>query len=846
MALTQYHKKRNFTNTSEPKGARETKKGFRFVVQRHDASRLHYDFRLELGGVLKSWAVPKGPSLNPTDKRLAMMVEDHPVSYIDFEGKISEGNYGAGDVIVWDKGTFAPVNAKHEKITEKEALAAIKKGEIKFSLKGKKLKGEFVLVHLKSDAKKDNSWLLIKHKDEFALDKYDSEDFTPAAAKKASEKKKNKKADTHKHLPAPVPPPPKKFTEYYKPMLATLTDKPFNDKDWVFEIKWDGYRAIADWQDKNLKLYSRNGLSFINKYPVIAEAVKKIKHDVVLDGEIVLLDENGNPSFQKLQRYEDNTSLPLQYYVFDLLFLDKKDIRNLPLIKRKELLKTMLSKIKTGPILYSDDIAEKGVAFFNIAVKKNLEGIIAKKAESEYTCGVRTKEWLKIKNINSREAIIVGYTSPRNSRKYFGALVLAEFDGNILKYMGHTGTGFDGKTLKELWNKMQPLVTNKSPFKEKVKVNMPVTWIKPKLVCELNFTEVTEDGLLRHPVYLGLRTDKNFKEVKKSTEEATPLKKVKSAGTATTAGDDNDVKDIKGNKTVVVDKHQITLSNLSKIYWPDEKITKGDMINYYETIAPYILPYLKNRPLSLKRNPNGINEPAFFQKNAGEQAPSWVKTTDVFSESNSKTVHYIMVNDKATLIYVANLGCIEMNPWNSVYPNLDKPNYMIIDIDPSEKNTFDEVIETALAVKEVLDKAGASGYCKTSGATGLHVYIPMGAKYTYDQVRDFGHLIAHLTAEQLPAITSLERSLAKRGEKIYVDFLQNSKGQTLASAYSLRPKPGATVSTPLEWKEVKKGLHPSQFDIKNIHKRLQKTGDIFSPVLQKGIDMQKCLQQLGK
>lgn len=848
MALAQYNKKRDFKQTSEPEGKAEKKAGFRFVVQRHDASHLHYDFRLELGGVLKSWAVPKGPSLDPKDKRLAMMVEDHPVSYIGFEGKIPEGNYGAGDVIVWDKGTFIPIDEKHNPITEKQALSNIHKGEIKFALKGRKLKGEFVLVHLKSDTKKDNSWLLIKHKDDYAEDGYNSEEHTPAAALRASEKKKNRSvswpkrfngSDIHETAAS------KKLDTFYQPMLATLTDKPFDDKDWVFEIKWDGYRAVADWQKKKLQLYSRNGLSFINKYPVIAEAIKTIKADVVLDGEIVLLDEYGKPSFQKLQSYEDNKHLPLVYYVFDLLFLNKKDIRNLTLLQRKELLKEVLDNNPHELIHYCDHIEEHGIDFFNLARKQNIEGIIAKRADSEYICGVRTKEWLKIKNINTREAIIVGYTQPRNSRKYFGALVLAEYDGSKLTYIGHTGTGFNHEGLKELWDKMQPLVTSTSPFDKKVKVNMPVTWIKPKLVCALAYTEVTSDGLLRHPVFEGLRIDKNITDVKKQNEQAVPVKKVRTKkGETTIVADDSETKDSNSDKTITVDKHKLQLSNLDKIYWPDDGYTKGDLIEYYKAIAKYILPYIKNRPMSLKRNPNGIADDGFFQKDAGGHAPEWVKQIEVYSESNDKIIHYIMLNDTASLLYAANLGCIEMNPWNSATPKIDNPTYMVIDIDPSDKSTFGEVIETAQAVKTVLDKGGVPGYCKTSGATGLHVYIPMGAKYSYEQVKNFGHLVASLVQQMLPNTTSLERGLAKRGPKIYVDFLQNRKGQTLSCAYSVRPKPGATVSTPLEWAEVKPGLHPSNFNIKNIHERLEKKGDIFLPVLGKGIDLAKCLKKM--
>lgn len=615
-----------------------------------------------------------------------------------------------------------------------------------------------------------------------------------------------------------------KLSHYYKPMLASPGGDPFDDKDWLFEIKWDGYRAIAECHGEKIKLYSRNGISFNEKYERIVTALTQLKHEAVLDGEIVVLDKRGHASFQQLQQYEDDPGGRLVYYVFDLLFLDRKDIRHLPLTDRKALLKKLLSPLKNPLIRYNDHVVRNGKAFFAAAIKKNMEGVIAKKADSEYASATRSKEWLKVKHRTSMEAVITGYTAPQKSRKNFGSLVLGEYIGDELKYLGHTGTGFDNKTLQELWQKMQPLVIPKSPFKEKVRVNMPVTWLKPKLVAEIFYAELTQDGVLRHSVFKGLRIDKNINDVKK---------------TKTNPG--NNSKD----NIVKIDGHPLTLTNLSKLYWPKEKISKGDLIAYYDTMADYILPYLKNRPLSLKRNPNGISDEGFYHKDAGEQAPSWVKKYDVRSESNDKMISYIVCNNKATLLYIANLGSIEINPWNSTIKKIDHPTYMIIDIDPSPKNTFDQVVETALAVKKVLDKAGVDGYCKTSGATGLHVYIPMGNKYTYEQVRKFGQLIAALTVEQLPGITSIERSLKKRGSKIYVDFLQNSRGQTLVSAYSVRPKKGATVSTPLLWKEVKKGLHPSQFTMTNIYARVQKTGDLFTDVLtNKGFSLQKALKNL--
>lgn len=616
-----------------------------------------------------------------------------------------------------------------------------------------------------------------------------------------------------------------KLDHYYKPMLASPGGDPFDDEDWLFEIKWDGYRAIAECNGEKIKLYSRNGISFNEKYERIVNALTKLKHEAVLDGEIVVLDKNGHASFQQLQQYEDNPGGHLVYYVFDLLFLDKKDIRHLPLTDRKALLKKLLSAVSGPLIRYNDHVMKNGKAFFTAAIKKKMEGVIAKKADSEYAVAIRSKEWLKVKNRTSMEAVITGYTAPQKSRKNFGALVLGEYIGGELKYLGHTGTGFDDKTLQDLWKKMQPLVTTKSPFKEKVRVNMPVTWLKPKLVAEIFYAELTQDGILRHSAFKGLRTDKNLSDVKKTTTNAANNSK------------DNIVK---------IDGHALTLTNLSKLYWPKEKITKGDLIAYYDTMVEYILPYLQNRPLSLKRNPNGILDEGFYHKDAGEQAPSWVKKYDVRSESNDKMINYIVCNNKATLLYIANLGSIEINPWNSTTKKIDHPTYMIIDIDPSPKNTFDQVIETALAVKKVLDKAGVDCYCKTSGATGLHVYIPMGNKYTYEQARKFGQIVAALTVDLLPKITSIERSLKKRGNKIYVDFLQNSRGQTLASAYSVRPKKGATVSTPLLWKEVKKGLHPSQFTITNIHARVEKMGDLFAEVLtNKSFNLQKALKNLG-
>jgi bifunctional non-homologous end joining protein LigD len=661
------------------------------------------------------------------------------------------------------------------------------------------------------------------------------------APKKAAAVKKNAENGQPQQLRFTRFKPGRKLEEFIVPMLASLGDEPFDNHNWIFELKWDGYRAIAELDKKKVKLYSRNGLSFNERYPALVSELEKLGLRAVLDGEVVVFDEEGKPNFQKLQHYDDNRHLPLVYYVFDILSLNNKDLKDLPLTERKEILKNALPQNEY--IRYSDHVEETGKAFFEEVKKTNLEGIMAKKADSTYVTGIRTKEWLKIKHTHTREAVIAGYTEGRGSRKHFGALILGEFRNKKLHYIGHTGTGFSDKKLRELWDLMQKLIIDKSPFEQKVPINSAVTWVRPETVCEIKYTEITRDGILRHPVFLHLRDDKNAIQVKPEPEPVdTPDENEEKEETKQPP---SDITSGPKDKVITVERRKVELSNLDKIYWPDEKLTKGDMIAYYDRMAEYILPYLKDKPLSLNRHPNGIKDKGFYHKNAGDIAPSWMKTAPVFSESNNKTIHYLVCNDKASLLFVANLGCIEMNPWNSKMQKPDNPDWMVIDIDPSDKNTFDEVIETAQVVHQIFERLKVPCYCKTSGASGLHVYVPLGAKYTYDQVKDFGNIIAMMVTAELPDTTTLERSLSKRADnKIYVDYLQNRRGQTLATAYSLRPKPGATVSTPLEWKEVKPGLHPSQFNIHNILSRVKKKGDLFSEVLGKGIDLNKVLKLL--
>jgi bifunctional non-homologous end joining protein LigD len=834
MSLTKYNQKRNFDETAEPKGKiGKSDNELLFVVQKHAASHLHYDFRLEMDGVLKSWAVPKGPSLDPQIKRLAMMVEDHPYSYKDFEGNIPEGNYGAGNVIVWDNGTYLPAD-DYKGTAENKLKADLHKGHLSFILKGKKLNGLFSLVKLKN--KQENAWLLLKKEDAYAttddvLKKNKS--VISKSTLEALEKKQGKKTEKKATKKQPSKPIDNTEATFIKPMLANTTEKPFDDEDWIFENKYDGYRTLAVINPGNVQLFSRNQLSFTNNFKPIAEQLEKIPHSAVLDGEVVVENASGRSDFQMLQNYIKTGKGKLVYYVFDILSLDGTDTTTLSLLERKELLQLLLKNQKLSNIIYSEHIVGKGIPFFELAEKNKNEGIMAKKANSTYAVGQRSNNWLKIKISEQEETIIVGITEPKQSRAYFGALLLAQYDGKDLKYVGKCGTGFKEDTLKDLYKKFEPYFIDKSPVTDKVPLRDTIQWIKPKYVAQIKFTEWTQDKHLRHPVFLGLRTDKTAKEVIFTSKSEI---KMETAKPRVKRENEYDLK---------VGKTTLHLTNQNKVYFPDDGITKGDIIEYYNQIADIILPYLKDRPQSMNRFPNGINGPSFYQKDVDvDKVPSWLKTAAVYSESNDADIDYLICNHRATLLYMANLGCIEINPWNSTLKNSENPDWVVMDIDPDKKEDFPGVIRTALTVKDIMDELETDCYCKTSGATGLHVYIPLGGKYDYDIVKIFAELIAREVHARLPEITSLERSIKKRDHKIYIDFLQNRKGQTLAAPYSVRPKPGATVSTPLDWNEVNDSLLPSSFTINNMLERFNTKGDLWKPVLGKGADIPKILKKL--
>lgn len=806
MALDEYIKKRNFSDTPEPEGNYEKNKGkLRFVIQRHRASRLHYDLRLEMEGVLKSWAVPKGPSMNPADKRLAIQTEDHPIKYLTFHGTIPKGNYGAGEMSIWDEGTYKLTGGG----SEEELLEQLEKGDLKLEFFGARLQGTFALVHTRRGGEKDNQWLLIKKKDEFSTElDYDAEDLSEHAARE-----KVKKLEV---------------TQLVKPMLATKASGIFNKANWIYELKWDGYRALANIHEGKVDLYSRNGISFKSKFTSVYNNLKAIPHDVILDGEIVALDENGLPQFQNLQNYQTNPSGELRYYVFDILYLNGHNIMHLPLLERKSLISDVIEDIPQ--VYYCDHIESMGKTFFEQAIKSGMEGVVAKKADSQYIPGSRSDNWLKIKAFESQEALICGYTES-DSAAPFGSLILGMHRDGELVYIGNCGTGFSDQDRKELFEKFQPLVTGERPFGKKVnlKGRKPV-WLLPELICEVRFTEWTSSGHMRHPSFKGLRFDKLPSEIDKEKVAKVP----KQGRASKKAGDFLEIGGI-----------QVPISNLDKIYWPESGLRKFDLIEYYLQIADYILPFLKDRPQNLHRHPNGINEPGFYQKDTAGIFPHWLETLKVHSRSSQKEIEYILCQNEASLIYLANLGCIELNPWSSRKDSLEYPDFTVIDIDPSEKTTFEEVVKVALVAKQVLEKAQIKGYIKTSGSSGLHIYIPLGGKYDYDEARDFTKILCYFVQEELPDLTSMERNVKKRKGKIYLDFLQNRKGQTLAAPYCARPKPGATVSAPLEWEEVGPGLDMRDFTIKTMPDRIAEKPDLFLPVLDKGISIEKALEALA-
>jgi bifunctional non-homologous end joining protein LigD len=817
MVLDEYRQKRRFERTPEPENSSpsNSQAALHFVVHKHNARRLHYDLRLELEGVLKSWAVPKGPSMDPSDKRLAMMVEDHPLDYRNFEGVIPKGNYGAGEVIIWDAGVYSSLESADRVISERSIKSGLHKGHVSFLLQGEKLKGVFDLIKLKNDEETDNSWLLVKRPDEFAGTEEIAKKDRSIISGQTIENLKNGRIDLA-NLPRSA------MQHKISPMLSESSQEPFNKEGWIFEIKLDGYRAISEVSDNNVNLYSRNDISFNDAYPLVIRDLQSLKGKFVLDGEIVALNEDGIPKFQYLQNRDMKNSM-IVYYVFDILYYDEYDLRSLPLFQRKQILKRVLPKL--DHVIYTEHLETTGKTLYEKAVSEGFEGIIGKDKMSAYRQGRRSSDWVKIKAKQRQEAIIGGFTAPRGGGRPFGALVLGIFESGKLKYIGHTGGGLNDHQLRDLYKKMTMLKVEHSPFEVIPQTNENVTWVKPKLVCEVEFQNWTDEGHMRQPVFLGLRFDKEPTDVQKEVvqQQFAP--------------------EIEERETVKVNGKILTISNLSKVYWPKKNIKKAHLVEYYSKISDIIIPHLKDRPESMLRNPDGFLYPGFFQKNSMDN-PEWVRTIGIRSDTESRTINYILCNDPETLIYMVNLGCIEINPWLSRVGSLDRPDFMVIDIDPHEID-FKFAVEAALVTKQVLKKLGIVSYCKSSGKAGLHIFCPTGTKYSYEQIRNISEIVARLVHKRLPKSTSVVRNPKERVGKVYLDFLQNRQGQTMASAYSVRPVEDATVSTPLRWDEVTENLSPKKFFMEVVENRIKEMGDIWADVLNdKGFDLEEVLTKI--
>jgi bifunctional non-homologous end joining protein LigD len=858
--LAEYQKKRQFDRTPEPAGAESPAKTEpTFVVQKHAARRLHYDFRLAIDGTLKSWAVPKGPSLNANDKRLAVQTEDHPLDYGNFEGNIPEGSYGAGTVMVWDRGTFqAEGNV--------DPARQIDRGEIKFTLNGEKLRGSFVLVKLKH-SEKGNEWLMIKHKDAAAdpdwnIDDHDGSVLTGRVLPEIKNQLAPKRSASPLR-PADVENARKSLMPAkLGPMLATLADQPFSDPDWLFEIKWDGVRALAFIDGGEVKLRARSGNDITAQYPELRRLANSITaSEAVLDGEIAVLDERGRSDFEKLQErmHVRNPSpqllseFPGVFFAFDLLYCDGYDLRDSPLLERKQLLQKLLHP--TANIRFSDHQLEKGRELFELVKENGLEGIVAKRIDSRYVSD-RSSNWLKVKTSHTLDAVIGGWTASRGAGLPFGALLLGLYDGKKLRFAGHVGSGFNAESHKEIFTKLKALHADRSPFVEAPDTNQKPSWVRPELVARVRYSSWTDEHRLRHPVFMALRRDAQPTECTWQLETPAPAPKPSGSaqsvvhappvvGKVLSSKAQIEAELFKGrseNAIFELEGKRFRLSNLNKVYFPESGHTKRDLLAYYYRMADYILPFLHDRPLVLRRYPDGIKGQAFFQKNLSEVhgLPEWLQTVPIDSDHRGEEIHYAVANDRAALLYLTGLGCIDHNPWTSRYTDIDHPDYFFFDLDPSDHTEFSVVVTIAKALHEKLAELELNVFLKTSGATGMHLYLPVEPVYTYEQLRTFAEIVARMVTAEHPNLVTNERSVAKRpAGRVLIDVHQNAHGRPLASPYSVRAFPQAPVSTPLEPAELKTGLDPSKLNIRSLPARLEKRGDLWH-------DFWKRRQTLGR
>jgi bifunctional non-homologous end joining protein LigD len=841
MPLQEYRRKRHFKVTSEPAGKKvkaRTAKRLSYVIQKHDATRLHYDFRLELDGVLKSWAVPKGPALDPHEKRLAVEVEDHPLEYAKFEGHIPEGEYGAGEVIVWDKGTWEPLDDPHD---------GLKKGNLKFTLDGEKLSGAWALVRIKGhrpgDRSSKNNWLLIKKQDDAAkpLSKYDITESQPqsiksgkvigqpapkkrsvkkttkgARAKRSSRKKREVKSSAAKKA---------KLPSSIDVQLATLTDKPPAGEGWVHEVKFDGYRMLCYIDDGKIKLVTRNQQDWTHRYPAVVAAAQALDvQQAVLDGEVVAMLPSGVTSFQALQNAAKGAGdAKLAYYAFDLLYLDGYDLRRMPLVERKELLEKLIAEASEPALLYSEHFDTDAATFLRECCKMGLEGIIAKRASRPYLAG-RSEDWLKIKCLGREELVIGGYTLSTAMQRGIGALLVGYFDADGFHYAGRVGTGFSHALLVEMRERLSKIEQKECPFesvpaKERGKL---VRWVEPQLVAEIEFTGWTDAGVLRHPSFQGLREDKPAKAVTRPAslkleegqrEESNMAKKKTAKKSSKRAAKEKATTELPANL-------QVRLTSPDRVLYPETGLTKLGLATYYAQVGEWMLPYVLDRPLSLVRCPDGMASKCFYQKHAGVGTPEPLGRVKI--KEKDKSEEYVYIKDLEGLVSLAQMSILEIHPWGSRRDELEKPDYLIFDLDPDPSVSWQRVIEGARAVRKLLEGMDITSFVKTTGGKGLHVVMPLSPRrYEWDRCKAFAREVAEKLVSDSPALYTANMSKAARKGKIFVDYLRNDRGATAVAPFSTRAKPGATVSVPIAWNELDSSLSSDHFNTSNVVRRLQ-------------------------
>jgi bifunctional non-homologous end joining protein LigD len=804
--LAAYRGKRSAERTSEPfrsTPASRARAGL-FVVQKHAARRMHYDFRIELDGVLVSWAVPKGPSLDPTDKRLAVHVEDHPLDYADFEGLIPEGNYGAGAVIVWDIGRWEAVE---------DPRAGMVNGKLLFDLFGYKLRGRWTIFRTKGEDGK--AWLMMK-KPDAAASKIAPPEQSVRSGRTVEELRDGidvaaglrKKIARRKLDPWPGITKP-------EPMLAQPREKPFSRPGWLFEIKYDGYRLFGLRDGERVELRYRRGSDSTAAFPEVADAIRALPYrQFVVDGELVVLDEEGRPSFQRLQervhlKREDEIrraafANPVTYFVFDFLAFEGKDLRSLPLAERKALLRELVPP--AGPLRFCDHVEERGEAMFEAAQRMGLEGIVAKRADSPYRPG-RSEAWIKIRADRVGDFAVVGYSPPEGSRSGFGALHVACREGDSLRYAGRVGSGFTGDDLSRLHAALDAERRPDPPCLGEVPKGRGHVWVEPTHVVEVRYKERTRDGQLRQPVFLRERTDKAVEDCERqdAVEPEAPDPPPEP-------------------EAIEPNEHEVTVTNAKKVFWPDEGYTKGDLVAYYRSIAPWLLPYLDDRPLVLTRYPDGIQGKSFFQKDAPGFVPDWIRTERMWSEHAQREIAYFVCECEAGLAYLANLGTIPLHLWSSRVATLANPDWCILDLDPKTA-PFAHVIEIAQVARGLCDEIGLPSYVKTSGSTGLHVLLPLDGGMNYEQSRRLGEILARVIVGRLPKIATIVRSPALRRGRVYVDYVQNGHGRLIVAPFSVRALPGAPVSMPLTWDEVRPGLDLRSYTLADAVERMERLGE---------------------